>query len=93
MVVGGEILLGVLCLAAMVAIRVVPRIRNSPRIIPHRRAREWIGGVFGVLFLAASASGRDLLAGLTGLLVLCVVCLVLTDPHRDGGGGSGVNGR
>lgn len=93
MVVGGEMLLGVLCLAAVVAIRSVPRIRNSPRIAPHRRARIWLGAVFGVLFLVAAASGRDLLTELTGLLVLSVIPLVLAERHRDSGGGPDVDGR
>ncbi len=93
MVVGGEIFLGVLCLVAVLVIGLVPTVRNSPRVVPHRRAREALGVVFGVLFFAAGASGHRLLAPLTAALLVCVLPLLTVDLRGRRGGDRGADGR
>ncbi len=93
MVVGGEIVLGALCLGAALVIGLVPMVRDSPRVVPHRGAREILGVVFGVLFLAAAASGHRLLAPLTAVLLVCVLPLVGADYRGRRDGDQGADGR
>lgn len=91
--VGGEIVLGVLCLGVALVIGLVPTVRHSPRVVPHRGARETLGVVFGVLFLAAAPSGHRLLAPLTAALLVCVLPLVGADLRGRRDGDRGADGR